>query len=284
MKRILFIPVLGLSMAAMAQQKVITQATINTTTNVIAPEEEDVQNIQNTGSNFRMFQNFGDGETKSTTWLKNDMIKTVIKSDMGRTTIIRNNGLKVTTTLMEMMGNKTGFYVSDEDQAEMKRKRDSMMANHQPGDSGSVRTMPANTPTNVDISYSEETKIIAGYVCKKAYVITTRLLGFRDTTVVWYTPEFKLQNVSSTGGLSGFGNMGAVNGLDKVDGFVMGYEMKMRRNRRMEVEVKKIELGKEISDKEFDISKDFEVKSLKEMGGNMNIGGQGGFQIRIGGH
>lgn len=284
MKRILFIPVLGLSMSASAQQKVITQATINTTTNVIAPEEEDVQNIQNTGSNFRMFQNFGDGETKSTTWLKNDMIKTVIKSDMGRTTIIRNNGLKVTTTLMEMMGNKTGFYVSDEDQAEMKRKRDSMMANHKPGDSGSVRTMPANTPTNVDISYSEETKIIAGYVCKKAYVITTRLLGFKDTTVVWYTPEFKLQNVSSTGGLSGFGNMGAVNGLDKVDGFVMGYEMKMRRNRRMEVEVKKIDLGKEISDKEFDISKDFEVKSLKEMGGNMNIGGQGGFQIRIGGH
>ena len=282
MKRFLLLPVLGITICVNAQQKVVTQATITTITNVIAPEgEADIQNLQNPGGggNVRMFQNFGDGETKSTTLLKNDKVKTVIKTDMGRTTIIRDNGLKVTTTLLEIMGNKTGFYVSDDEQAELRRRMDSIMASRRAGDSDRVRTVSANTPSNVEVSYTEETKKIAGYVSKKAYVIATRLLGVKDTTVVWYTPDLKLQNISSTGGLSGFGNMGAVAGLDKIDGFVMRYETRMRRNRRMEVEVTKIDLDKQIADKEFDIPKDFDVKPMKEMGGIM--GGGQGMQFRV---
>ena len=43
---------------------------------------------------------------------------------------------------------------------------------------------------------------------------------------------------------------------EKLDGFVMRYEMNMRRGRRMEVEVTKIDLDKELSDKEFELPKD----------------------------
>ena len=67
-----------------------------------------------------------------------------------------------------------------------------------------------------------------------------------------------------------------LNGLEKLDGFVIRYEMNMRRNRRMEVEVTKIVLDKEIDSKEFDIPKDIEMKPMKEMG-NMFGGGRGGF-------
>jgi len=150
-----------------AQPTVIKQAVVQTTTNIIAPEEEDVQNIQSPQQGGMNFRNMMDGEFKFTTYLKNDMVKTVIKSDMGRSTIIRDNAKKLTTTLLEMMGNKTGFYMTDEDQANMAKRRDSMMkARRQKDSSAEVRTVPLE-PT-IEVSYTEETKKIAGYVCKKA--------------------------------------------------------------------------------------------------------------------
>lgn len=263
-----------------AQPTIVKQAIVNTTTNIIAPEEEDVQNIQGQGSGAGMnFRNMMDGEMKFTTYLKNDLVKTIIKTEMGRSTIIRNNEKKLTTTLIEMMGNKMGFYATDEEMADMQKKRDSMMQARRKKDSTATQAPAVTTEKTIDISYTEDTKKIAGYVCKKAYVITTGLLGLKDTAVVWYTPEFKLLNVLSTGGMSGFGNMGTnLGGLDKIDGFVMRYEMNMRRNRRMEVEVTKVDFKKEIEDKEFEVPKDFDLKPMKDMQGM--FGGQGGFQMR----
>jgi hypothetical protein len=55
--------------------------------------------------------------------------------------------------------------------------------------------------------------------------------------------------------------------------------MKMPRGRLMQVEVTKIELDKEVKDKEFEIPKDFDVKAMKDMQG---MRGQGGnFQFRM---
>ncbi len=283
MKQLFFSVIMLGSLSSMAQPKLIAQATIHATTNVIAPEEEDVTNIQGQGGGGGMFRNFGDGETKSVTQVKNDMVKTVIKSDMGRSTIIRNNQLKLTTTLIEMMGNKTGFYATDEEQAGLRKSMDSMMRARSK-DSASVNKAPATPPT-VEVIYTEESKKISGYNCKKAYLITTRMLGLvKDTATVWYTPEFKVQNVSSVGG--GFtmgltsGGASATNSMEKIDGFVMGYETKMRRNRTMIVTVTKVDLGKEIADKDFEIPKDFDVKPMKEMRSMMSGAGQGG-QIQI---
>lgn len=257
------------SQVAFAQPKVITQAIVSTTTTVIAPEDEE-QNSQGGGMNFR---NMMDGETKFTTYLKNDKVKTLVKSDVIKAAIFRDNTSKMTTTIFEMMGAKNGFYVSDSEQVAM---RDSMMKLRRQRDS----TATERKEPESQISYTEETKKIAGYQCKKAYVITTRFLGVKDTVTIWYTPEIKFLSFSSTGGLSGFGNMmgGTPGGMDKIDGFVMRYEMNMRNNRRMEVEVNKIDTSKEIADKEFDIPKDIEIKPMKEMR-NM-FGGRGGFPMQ----
>jgi hypothetical protein len=279
MKPILFFSLILCGSHAMAQPKLITQATINSTTTIVAPEEEDVSTIQNQGGGgpgggMRMMFG-GDGETKSVTQVKNDMVKTVLKTDMGRTTIIRNNAAKLTTTLMEMMGNKTGFFVTDEEQAQLRKRMDSMMQSRSK-DSSAVNVRRPQEPAPVEIVYAADTKKIAGYECKKAYLVTTRILGIKDSTMVWYTPEFKINHVTNTGG-GGFGMSSSTsNGFDKIDGFVMGYETKMRRNRTMTVQVTKIDFTKEVTDKDFEIPKDFEVKPMKEMGGMMGGGGQGG--------
>ena len=282
MKTIFFSTLLLVSANVFAQPKLVTKAIINTTTNVIAPEGEDVQNLQNNGGGgMQMFRNFGDGETKSTTYLKDSMVKTVLKSDMGRSSIIRNNSAKITTTLLEIMGNKTGFYVTDDEQAGLKIKMDSMMQARRNADTTKPK-VPINnnaSPKSSEISYVEGTKKIAGIECKKAYVINTGLLGIKDSVAVWYNPEIKLQNIASTGGTSsfgGFGNVGnftSLNGLDKIDGFVMQYEMKMRRGRKMIVEVTKIDLDKDVTAKDFEIPKDFEVKPMKEFQGMIQQAG-----------
>lgn len=285
MKKILLLAAVVYSGNLMAQPKLVTQATINTTTTIIAPDEEDVSNFQTQGDGAgRMsFRNFADGETKSVTYLKNDLVKTVIKSDMGRNTTIRDNAKKITTTLMEMMGNKTGFYATDEDQANMRKKMDSMMSARRTttttsGDT-TVQRMVRTADMPVDIVYTEETKKIAGYNCKKAYVVTTRFMGVKDSAVIWFTPEIKLQHIASTGGFSGFGSLGASPtslAFNKIDGFVMQQESKMGRGRKMTIEVTKIDLGKEIADKEFDIPKEFDIKPMSEMQNMIQGRGPGG--------
>jgi len=269
--------------AAFAQPKIYNQAVINTTTNIIAPDEEAVESIAQEPRGGMNFRNMMDGETKFVTYLKGDLVKTTIRSEMGKSAIYRDNSKKLTTTIIEMMGNQNGFFASDEDMANMQKRRDSMMAERRKADTNAARRMPPQDRNSgpVDISITGETKKIAGYNCIKAYLITTRLLGIKDSAAIWYTSEFKLNNVLSTGGMNimpGMGNMmPSLNGLEKVDGFVMRYEMKMRRNRRMEVEVTKVDLTKEIDAKEFEIPKGIEIKPISEMQNMFRGGGGGGF-------
>lgn len=291
MKKIFFLFLSSSSLAAFAQQKTITQAIITTKTTIIAPENEDEANtpppVVGADGQQVVIRRFGDaGETKSITYIKNDLVKTVINSEMGRTSTIRDNAQKKTTTLMEMMGNKTGFYATDAEMEEGRKRMDSMMQSRNP--SGENRN---STPASVDINYTEETKKIAGYDCKKAFVITTRttntisqdgVLGTkttRDTAVVWFCPDIKIQGLTNTGGAGGgfamFTNS-SLGGLDKLSGFPLQYEMNMRRGRKMVVEVIKLETDKEIKDKEFEVPKDFELKAMKDMQGP-----GGGMQFRI---
>lgn len=258
--------------AVFAQPKLVTKAIISTTTNVIAPDEDDVSQVQNQGgggSGFNM-RNFGDGETKTTTYIKDNMVKTSFKSESFRGTIFRNNATKVNTTIFEIMGNKQGFTVSDDDQVVMKKRADSMMKERAKTDTTMQRRRPQEQPA-ATVAYTEETKKIAGYNCKKAYIITNRFLG-KDSLAVWYTPEIKFTGVSSTGGTSAMGGFGGTTNFEKVDGFVMQYERDMPRGRKMEVKVTKIEIDKDIADKEFELPKDVEIKTMKEMneqGGGM---------------
>jgi len=288
MKRIITILFLSASTAAVAQTKVLDHAVITTKTTIVSPEGEDNNapaSIQGDGGGgeVRVMRFGGDGETKSVTTIKGNMVKTYIETDMSRTTTLRDNDKKTTTTLMEMMGKKTGFYATDDDQAQMTKAMDSMMKSRAQNGGGGNNPFTSNAVANSTIAYVDETKKVAGLACKKAIVIVTRKSGTKDSTIVWYCPDFKLQGIVSTGGTSGFGPFSratSLSGLDSLAGFPMQYEMKMPRGRKMIVEVTKINTDKEVADKEFEIPKDFDVKPMKDMQNGM---GRGGFQMRIGG-
>ena len=116
MKNIITTALIIAATTAYAQPKLISQATITTKTTIVAPEGDEEQSKTFTtddGQTRTVRFNGGDGETKTVTTLKNDMVKTFSESEMGRTTLIRDNSKKMTTTIMEMMGKKSGFYATD---------------------------------------------------------------------------------------------------------------------------------------------------------------------------
>jgi hypothetical protein len=286
MKIIITLLFLTACTAAYAQPKLLTQAIITTKTTIVASETEETQvqdmRTADGGGEVRVMRfGGGDGETKTTTWLKNDLTKTFSESEMGRSTVIRDNSKKITTTIMEMMGRKNGFYATDEDQAAMRKRMDSMMQSR--GGQNVSFGGASNTPATYSVVYFDDIKKISGYTCKKALIIAVRT-NRSDTTTVWYCPEFKLQNLPSTGGLAGgfggFNMTSGTNGMELLNGFPMQYERNMPRGRHMTVEVTKLVMDKDIADKEFEIPKDIEVKAMKDMQNGM---GGPGMQIRIAG-
>ena len=282
MMKIITLLFLSASVTTYAQPKLLTQATITTKTITASPEGEDApaRTITTEDGETRTIRFGGDGETKTTTWLKNDLTKTFSESEMGRTTVIRDNSKKITTTIMEMMGRKSGFYATDEDQAQMHKRMDSMMQSR--GGQNVSFGGGANTPATYSVVYIDESKKISGYVCKKALIIAART-NRSDTTTVWYCPDFKLQHLPSTGGAAGgfggFNTTSGPTGMELLNGFPMQYQRNMPRGRTMTVEVTKLVIDKEIADKEFEIPKDIEVKPMKDM----QNGGGPGIQIRIAG-
>ena len=192
--KLLLLPILVLgSLTTKSQPKMTTQAIISTTTNIVAPDDEDVTQIQNSGGGGFNFRNFGDGETKSTTYIKNDLVKTNYKSESFRGSMYRNNGTKITTTIFEIMGNKQGFYSSDNDQVDMAKRMDSMMKERAKTDT-TIKTRTRTVAFANTVEYMNETKKIAGYNCKKALIITDKLIS-KDTLALWYTPDIKFMNV-----------------------------------------------------------------------------------------
>ena len=288
MKIVLLIAASLSTLFAAAQPKVITQAIITTSTNVIAPEDEEVSEIQPQGREGGGFnwRTMMDGEIKSTTYIKNDLVKTDYKSETMKGTSFRDNTKKTTIVIYEAMGNKTATLSTDADQLEMQKNRDSMMAARMKADTNSAnngRMRMRNVEPTVSFVYLEETKKIAGFTCKKALVIQDKVVR-KDTAIVWYNPDIKFETVPSTGGTSGMGmfsNMMGGQGVsfDKINGFVMEYSRKMGRGRMMEVKVTKIVTDKEIAAKEFDVPKDIEIKSMKDMMGQ----GGGGMMRMFGG-
>lgn len=285
MKKLITLLSLFASVSAYAQPKLLTQAMLTTKTTIVSSEGEEtqVQDMRSSdgGGEVRVMRfGGGDGETKTTTWLKNDLTKTFSESEMGRTTVIRDHAKKITTTIMEMMGRKSGFYATDEDQAQMRKRMDSMMQSR--GGQNVSFSGGSNTPATYSVLYMDESKKIAGYACKKALIVAARS-NRSDTTTVWYCPDFKLQNLASTGGAAGgfggFNTTSGPTGMELLNGFPMRYERNMPRGRQMTVEVTKLVIDKEVADKEFEISKDIEIKAMKDM----QNGGGPGMQIRIAG-
>lgn len=271
---------------AQTEPTIVKQAIIHTTTTIVAPEDDEddpaVSNMTGAqGENIRIVRLGGDGETKTVTTILDHVTKTTSQSEMGNNTTIRDNLAKKTTTLMEIMGNRTGFWATDAEMEENRKRMDSMIQqNPMPG----MRN-PATPATDFKVSYQDGQKKVAGVLCAQAQIVLT-YPDRTDTVTVWYHPGVKFEYLRSTGGaLGGFGpqittsnnSKGLSAALQTLKGFPMLYETKMPRGRKMRVEVTKLLLDKPVTEKDFQIPSDYEVKPLREM----ENGGMGNMQIRV---
>lgn len=265
-----YLLVLAIAIGCMhaSAQKIVDHVIIITKTSMTMPEDFSPTSAAGAGGGAQMIVINGmaageDNETK--TWFKGDHLKTITEMGMGLNTIITDTKSKRTTTLIEAMGTKTGFYSTEKDEQERKQHMDSL--------TGQVEV----TIKDVNITDLSDGLKIAGYASKKALIKVIYTNGKVDSQLIWYTPEIKMGPAFSF--KSGMMKPGISKALEQLKGFPLKYEMITRRGIIMNVEVVKLDLDKVIDDKEFDIPKDYVIKSIKDMKGP---GGPGTVQIRIG--
>jgi GLPGLI family protein len=255
-----------------AQQKTVERAIVKSKTEITFPQNVN-RNAGGDDDGNATFGGAGGMESKSTVYFKGDLIKTYNESDFGNTTVIVDKKNKRTTTLREAMGRKTGFYSTEEDEAAMRKNMQARRDSIRQARGQSVSNTNATIP-EAEIVATNETKKIAGYNCKKAIIKTKSRQGEVNETIVWYTPDFKMAQgypvAGNTGGGFGRGMRGqrggfGIAGLDKIDGFIMGYDVSRSNGFEMHMEVTKAELDPAIDDKIFEIPKGYDIKPLSEM-------------------
>ena len=166
--------------------------------------------------------------------IKGAKTKTEQNTGMGSTISIYDGDNETSTTLMNMMGNKVAIKMNKE---EMKAQK------------------PEKEP---EIIYTEESKEIAGYPCKKAK-ITYNEDG--ETLTVFYTEEINAQKAQSQ--------------YEGLKGFPMQYEI-FNQGIKMIMTVKEVKAEK-VAASEFTTPKDYQTMTMEEfqkMMGGVQSGGQ----------
>ncbi len=187
----------------------------------------------------------GMAENDVVTYMKGEKSKTEVTSMM-MSQVIVNDGEK-TTTLMEQMGNKTGWVLT---KAEIEAEE---------------KEAEAKKTAKPKIEYVDEKKTIAGYECLKAVVTQTGKDKKEVKTIVWYTDKIKQPTTSKTKGKRGM--MGGPD-LSELKGFPMETEMAMN-NQGMDMKVISTVtevLTSAIDDAVFKVSTDgYKMMSYKEL-------------------
>ncbi|MFT3749885.1 MAG: hypothetical protein QM768_16295 [Agriterribacter sp.] len=288
MKWILF-TITGVAAFAQASaQQTATSLIVKSKTEITFPENQN----RGGGGDGDGFNRPSGMESKNTTYYKGDFIKTMNQSDFGNNIVIVDKKSKKTTTLIEAMGRKTGFYITEEDQNKMKEDAQKRMDSLRQARGGNADQQKNFTPSEPEIEYTNETKKIAGYNCKKAIIKTKSRQGEVSEVHVWYTPDVKRPEgypVSGAntggggfargfagGGGPGGGAFGGLSNLEKIDGFIMGYSMSRPNGFKMETEVTSIEVNPIIEDKVFEIPKGYDIKPMSEMQQSFNRRFNGG--------
>lgn len=268
-KYLLTIACIFLAAYAYCQTKTVDKAIIKMQTEIVFPENPNPGGAGSDGN--VMMARPGGMEATTTVYYTPDMTKTESTTDFGNNITIVDRKNKKTTTLIEAMGRKTGFYSTESDEAAMRGRMDSVRAAR--ADSLRKLGIPVGQPSKPEIEYFDETKKIAGYACKKAILKSKGQRGEINETTVWYCPDFKLPEGYSMGGGGGRGMMmmAGMNGLDQIPGFPMEYEFERSNGMKMHAVVTKVQLDAQIDDKIFDIPKGYDIKPMSEMqnGGRM---------------
>lgn len=276
MRKLPFFLLLGLTLQASAQ-RVVNKAIVKMNTQITFPESWGGGGPGGGGGDDNAMRMPRDIETAMTIFFKGDQTKIESASDFGKNYTFIDRKEKKTTTLMEAMGRKMGFYSTDAEAENMQKRMDSARALRR----DSLEKMGLRfSDGGPEIVYTEEAKKIAGVDCKKAIIKTKDRQGQVSETAVWYAPEFTMGPgfaMNSSSGQGGGGMRGAMSmtmpGLDKLKGFPMEYETTRQNGMKVFMTVTKVQLEADIDDKTFEIPKGYDIKPMSEMGG------QGGMRM-----
>ena len=167
--------------------------------------------------------------TEMTTYIGKEHSKVVQNTMLGEQVTIVNFKTSITTSMMDMMGQKIAIEIKPEDAS------------------------PDNKPS---IEYTEETKTIAGYACKKAIYTINSAAGMKKGTgedtepismEVYYTPEISAQSNQQFKELKGLPLEYSVS----TQGMVMNIKAKSIKNEKCPKSL-------------FDIPSDYKIMSLEE--------------------
>ena len=162
----------------------------------------------------------------------------------GSTVILGNNTQKEITVLMDMMGQKFAIKQNEDD---LKKKEDEMKK-------GGMA--PA-----FKIIETKETKMIAGYQCKKA-IIEDTVDGKIEQFVCYYTEELpKMSNSTDNSAFS------------EIKGFLMEYSFN-KAGLKMRIIAKNIK-SETVADKLFTVPPDYKVMTQEEISEMMSGNGKG---------
>ncbi|MCE2834274.1 MAG: hypothetical protein LW694_07815 [Chitinophagaceae bacterium] len=290
MKVILSISLALTSVLAQAQPRVVEKAIIKMQTEVTFPENFGGGGPGGGDEGGGMRFGSGGMDASSTIYFRGDMSKVESVSDFGNNVVISDLKNKRTTTLIEAMGRKTGYYSTPAEEQQMRARMDSMRDarrdSMQQARRDTLQRMGFSfgAPAKPEIVYTDQSKKIAGMNCKKAIIKNTQR-GQTTETEVWYSPDFKLApgfslgggNAGAGGGRGGMMSMAGVNGLDQLEGFPMEYTITRGNGFKIHMNVTKVQLDANIDDKVFEIPKGFELKPVTEM---QQMGGsRGGFRM-----
>ena len=168
---------------------------------------------------------------ESTIYIKGEKTRVEQSTGMGSTITIIDNKAKTGYICMDMMGNKMAFKM------DAKTFDDNSNANEKP-----------------EVTYSNETKTIAGYTCKKAEI---KSKDAEEPMVVWFTeeiPTFKSKD------------------FKYINGFPMEYQVK---NGGMTMLMTATTISKEkVSDTYFKIPSGYTEKSMQDMESMFGGGGK----------
>lgn len=292
MKVFLSISLALCSVLAQAQPRVVEKAIIKMQTEVTFPENFGGGGPGGGDEGGGMRFGSGGMDASSTIYFRGDMSKVESVSDFGNNVVITDIKNKRTTTLIEAMGRKTGYYSTPVEEQQMRARMDSMRDarrdSMQQARRDTLQRMGFSfgAPAKPEIVYTEQSKKIAGMNCKKAIIKNTQR-GQTTETEVWYSPDFKLApgfslgggNQGAGGGRGGMMSMAGVNGLDQLEGFPMEYTITRGNGFKIHMNVTRVQLDANIDDKVFEIPKGYELKPVTEMQQMMG-GSRGGFRIQ----
>jgi hypothetical protein len=175
----------------------------------------------------------------------------IVEVTRGRTTFLINRQNKNIIRLNEGFGFKNGTIATAEDAAAVERYMDSLYGK---------KKQPVIIPK---IEYTDEQQVINGFTCKKALLISEIKNAGTDTATVWYFPDYKLaDSFIYCANEMKYKEKLAI--LNSINGLPVKIEMYVTPKMKLEMELKKIDIAKNVSEKEFLVPKGFELKSLKE--------------------